>query len=147
MDTLTPKPELPQQPTAPAGPPCAACGGEAVVHWRRRPTDDELAEFIAAEKARREEILLLADPQLPKPEFGPLPAAEGMTRTVYSCGTHAIGLEAASRVHLSSCTAPNDADLPGCDCTPEPLPMRPLESDDEEPASSRLPTHWVTGAE
>jgi hypothetical protein len=146
VDALTsesgiPAPAAPQSP----GPVCAACGGEAVVHWQRRPTDDELAEVVAVEKDRRAEIRLLADRQMAAPEFGPLPTADGMTRTVYACGAHAIVLEAASRTHLSSCTAPNDADLPGCDCTPEPLPERPLEPDDEEPAASRLPAHWVTG--
>jgi hypothetical protein len=111
------------------------------VHWLRRPTDDELAEVVKAEQDRRNQILLLADPQLPAPVFGPLPSAEGMTRTVYACGPHAITMDAAALIHASSCTAPNDADLPGCDCTPEALPPAPAE---EAPVRA-LPEHWVTG--
>ncbi|NUP39514.1 MAG: hypothetical protein HOY76_21505 [Streptomyces sp.] len=142
----TAQPPRPVVPAVPSGPVCAACASEAVVHWQRRPTDDELAELVAAEQSRREQVLRLADPQLPKPEFGPLPTGDGMTRTVYSCGPHAITMDAAALTHQSSCTAPNDADLPGCDCTPEALPEAgpdPIE----ETAASRLPAHWVTGGE
>jgi hypothetical protein len=117
------------------------------VHWRRRPTDDELAELVAAERVRRDELLLLADPRLPAPQFGPLPTAEGVTRTVYACGPHAITLEAASRTHQSSCTAPNDADLPDCDCTPEALPESAATTSAESEAPSRLPAHWLPGGE
>jgi hypothetical protein len=111
------------------------------VHWLRRPTDAEVAEVAQAEQDRRDEALLLADPQLPAPVFGPLPTAEGMTRAVYACGPHAITMDAAARIHTCSCTAPNDADLPGCDCTPGPIPDAPME---EEPMLA-LPEHWVTG--
>jgi len=132
----------------PSGPVCAACGDEAVVHWRRRPTDAELAELVAAEKSRRAEILQLADPQLPPPVFPPLPTADGMTRTVYACGPHAITRDAAALVHRSSCTAPNEAHLPGCDCTPEPHPQAaPARAEGQEPAPSRLPAHWQTGGD
>lgn len=141
--------DVPQPGVAPApveprptGPTCASCAEPAIVHWLRRPTDDELAEVISAEQSRREQVLLLADPQLPAPEFGPLPTGDGMTRTVYACGPHAITMDAAALVHASSCTAPNDADLPGCDCTPEPLPQPPVEEARPAPA---LPAHWVTG--
>lgn len=133
----TPEPTQPE----PGGPYCATCPDRAVVNWRRRPTDDELAEVIAAEQSRRDQVLLLADPQLPTPEFGPLPTADGMTRTVYACGPHAITMDAATLIHQSSCTAPNEADLPGCDCTPEAPPQGPAE---EQPAST-LPEHWQTG--
>jgi hypothetical protein len=139
-----PSPELPAPAPVeplPTGPTCAACPEPAIVHWLRRPTDDELAEVVQAERDRREQALLLADPQLPAPAFGPLPSAEGMTRAVYACGPHAITMDAAALVHASSCTAPNDADLPGCDCTPEPPPDAPPE---EEPVQA-LPDHWVTG--
>jgi hypothetical protein len=125
----------------PSGPACVLCAEPALVNWLRRPTDDELAEVVKAEQDRRDQIRLLADPQLPEPEFGPLPTAEGTTRTVYACGPHAISMDAAALVHASSCTAPNDADLPGCDCTPEPPPDAPPE---EEPVQA-LPDHWVTG--
>lgn len=147
----SPSPDLPQPaapptpPTAPAmpsSPACAACGDEAVVHWQRRPTDEELAEVVQAEKDRREQLLLLADPRLPAPQFGPLPTADGMTRTVYSCGPHAITMDAAALIHGAGCTAPNDADLPGCDCTPEPHPGTAV---DEDPAENRLPAHWLPG--
>lgn len=153
MATPTPSPDfpvvspapVPDTPATPSGPTCAACDSEAVVHWRRRPTDDELAELVAAEQSRREEMLLLADHQLPAPQFGPLPTADGTTRTVYACGRHAITLEAAALIHQSGCTAPNDADLPGCDCTPEALPTAPLAASAEDEAPSRLPAHWLPG--
>jgi hypothetical protein len=128
----------------PSGPVCAACGNEAVVHWRRRPTDAELAELIAAEKSRRAEIRQLADPQLPAPVFPPLPTADGTTRTVYACGPHAITMDTAAHIHRSSCTAPNPKHLPSCDCTPETPTGPDPEADDEAP-DSRLPAHWVTG--
>lgn len=149
MTTPTPSPgtpplPAPAAPATPAGPACTACGNEAVVHWRRRPTSDELAELVATEQARRNEVLTLADPQLPTPQFGPLPTADGMTRTVYACAPHAITLDAASRIHTSGCTAPNQADLPGCDCTPETLPDAPLETPDDG-ALSRLPASWTNG--
>lgn len=133
----TPEPTPPE----PSGPFCATCPDKAVVNWQRRPTDVELADVVAAEQSRREQLLLLADPQLPAPEFGPLPTADGMTRTVYACGSHAITMDAAARIHASTCTAPNDADLPGCDCTPEAPPQNPVE----EPPASTLPEHWLTG--
>lgn len=142
-----PAPALPVPapgPAMPAGPLCAACSADAVVHWLRRPTDAELADVIAIEKQRREQLVLLADPQLPAPAFGPLPTADGTTRTVYACATHAISLDAAALIHASTCTAPNDADLPGCDCTPEAWPEPPAE----EPAAAQpLPAHWLPGGE
>ncbi|WP_439947176.1 hypothetical protein [Streptomyces sp. BBFR109] len=127
-----------------AGPVCAFCGEGAVVQWRRRPTDDEVAEVVAVEQERRKELLRLADPQLPAPSFGPLPTAGDMTRTVYACAGHAISLEAAARIHASACTAPNDADLPGCDCTPEPLPeSTPVDAG----PVSELPEQWLPGGQ
>ena len=133
---------MPDTPT-PTGPACTACGEAAVVNWQRRPTEQELADLIATEQERRAQLLLLADPQLPPPEFGPLPTADGMTRTVYACAQHAITMDAASRIHASTCTAPNTANLPGCDCTPEPLPP-------PEPTISLaqvLPDHWLPAGE
>lgn len=138
------EPPAPPAPVMPSGPTCAACGTEAVVHWRRRPTADELAEHVAAEQSRRTERRLLADPQQPPPLFGPLPAADDTTRTIYACGPHAITLDAATRIHASTCTAPNEAHLPGCNCTPEPLPEP--EPDTGE-APSRLPAHWLPGGQ
>jgi hypothetical protein len=123
------------------GPICAACGDTAAVNWRRRPTADEVAEAVAVEEDRREAIRHLADKQLPPPEFPPLPTADGMTRTVYACAQHAIGLDAAALIHQSTCTAPDPAVLPGCNCTPESLPAAPVA-----PMAFQLPDHWVTGA-
>lgn len=144
MDALTPPSDPAPAPVSPVtapGPTCAACTAPAVVHWLRRPTDDEASEVIQAEQRRRDVLRQLSDPQLPPPEFGPLPSADDMTRAVYACAGHAITADAASRVHASSCTAPNDADLPGCDCTPERLPQDPVA---EEPGPA-LPDSWVTG--
>ncbi|MEU1371993.1 hypothetical protein ABZ454_38790 [Streptomyces sp. NPDC005803] len=113
------------------------------MNWQRRPTEAEIADVIAAEEARRAVLLVLADPQLPPPEFGPLPTGDGMTRTVYACGAHAISLDGASLVHKSTCTAPNPADLPGCNCVPEPsVPTPPGEAT----PPNLLPDHWVVGA-
>ncbi|MGW1744585.1 hypothetical protein ACWCRD_02995 [Streptomyces sp. NPDC002092] len=143
----TPSPEFPEaapapEPTTPtlsAGPVCAACGGQAVVNWRRRPTADELAAHVAAEQERRQERILLADPQQAAPVFPPLPTADDTTVTMYACGAHAIGMDAAALIHAGSCSAPNETDLPGCDCEPEPHP-----EDAPEPPSM-LPDHWQTG--
>ncbi|MCI3277644.1 hypothetical protein [Streptomyces cylindrosporus] len=144
----------PAPPAMPSGPVCAACGEPAVVHWQRRPTDDELAELVAAEQSRRDERLLLADPQLPAPQFGPLPTAGDTTRIVHACAEHAIGLEAAALIHQATCTAPAagprdklrvDADeVPVCDCTPEHR-AEPAELLPQVQAPSRLPAHWVSG--
>lgn len=142
MDALTPPAPLKaDEPPAPVGPACTLCAAPAVVHWLRRPTDTELDEVIAVEQGRRDSLLLLADPQQPVPEFPPLPTSENMTRTVYACAEHAITLDGAARIHDSTCTAPNEADLPGCDCTPEHPPQDP----EPEPETSRLPEHWTTG--
>ncbi|MGW2520452.1 hypothetical protein ACWC09_26255 [Streptomyces sp. NPDC001617] len=150
MDAPTPQPSphppavpamaepSPTPTPAPTTPLCTGCGLEAVVHWRRRPTDSELTELVAAEQSRRDEMLLLADPQLPPPAFPPLPATDNTTITVYACAAHAITLDAATHTHQGTCTAPNEAHLPGCDCTPEPHPHAPRE------APSRLPAHWTT---
>lgn len=148
MDALNPPSPQPGM-TAPLSPPdkpvvtgpaCAACGAGAVVHWVRRLTDDELAEVRRVESERRAEVVRLADQQQPAPDFPPLPAAEDFTRSVYACGSHAITMDAAALVHAKSCTAPSAADLPGCDCTPEPPPPPAPPALDSE-----LPPHWVTG--
>ncbi|MFB7461300.1 hypothetical protein [Streptomyces sp. NPDC056188] len=155
MDTLNPPPAPAPDPApdtpgpaptpAPAGPTCAACGSTAVVQWQRRPTDTELADAITAEESRRAYARQMADPQGPAPDFGPLPTGSDMTIAVYACGQHAISMDAAARVHASSCTAPNDADLPDCDCTPEPLPQ-PEPAGEPAPAPA-LPAHWLPGGE
>ncbi|MEW2301983.1 hypothetical protein AB0958_18750 [Streptomyces sp. NPDC006655] len=128
-------------PTPPSRKPCAACDEDAVVNWLRRPTEAEVAEVVAVEEERRAELRRLADKQLPPPEFGPLPTADGMTRTVLACAKHAITLDAAALIHQSTCTAPDPAVLPGCNCTPEGVEPEtpPVTTDD-------LPDHWVTGS-
>jgi hypothetical protein len=118
-----------------------------VVNWRRRLTDDELAEHVAAEKSRREQVLLLADPQLPAPVFPPLPNGDDTTRTVYACAEHAITLDAAAHIHEATCTAPNDTGVDGCDCTPEAQPEPAARTAAASEATRRLPKHWLPGSE
>ena len=137
-----PPPAPAPAPSAPVGQACAACGAEAVVNWRRRPTDAELAEIVAAEETRREELRLLANPQLPPPQFPPLPTAQDTTRTLYACAQHALDVEPASLIHQKTCTAPNAEGQWGCDCTPEPAP-KPAPHVFAETAPSRLPAHWL----
>jgi hypothetical protein len=127
---------------APTGPVCAGCGDKAVVNWQRRLTDAELTAHVALEQEKRDQRMLLADPQKTPPDFGPLPTAADCTRPVYACGPHAIAMDAAALVHAKGCTAPAEADLPGCDCTPEPAPTRQAAA---EPEAARLPEHWITG--
>lgn len=128
-------------PLPSGGPTCYDCGNAAVVNWRRRPTDAEVAAIIAAEEARRAALFELRNKALPDPEFGPLPTGEGMTRTIYGCAQHAITLDAAARIHQSTCTAPDPDLLPGCNCTPEtPEPETPPVVDDG------LPDHWLPGS-
>ncbi|MFJ8006082.1 hypothetical protein [Streptomyces fagopyri] len=144
MDSLTPPaPTIPIEPASPPalpeGPVCTQCAAPALVNWRRRLTDTELADHLALERERRAEARLLADPQRTPPPDLPLPTAQELTRIVYACGAHAISLEAAAHIHASACTAPNEADLPGCDCTPEVAPKEPLDVVPE------LPAHWIPG--
>lgn len=136
MDTLT-SPEPAPMPVMTPGPACTLCGALALVHWQRRLTDHELAAEQALETSRRDTAALLADPQQPRPGPVPLPAADDMTRLVHACGPHAITLEGAALIHASSCTAPNESFLPGCDCTPEVRPKEPVE------AETALPAHWL----
>lgn len=125
-----------------AGPQCALCGAPSAVQWQRRLTEAEKQPILAAEQARRDEAVILADPSLPPPVFGPMPDLSDYTASVYACGDHGITLDLAAHIHQSTCTAPVQADLPGCSCTPEPLP-------DPEPevrgsAGAPLPDHWVS---
>ncbi|MFG2722700.1 hypothetical protein ACGFW5_31040 [Streptomyces sp. NPDC048416] len=116
----------------PSGAACTRCGGPAVVHWGRRLTDDEFAAYLALEQERRDRVALLADPQLPTPDFGPMPTPADCTRTIYGCAAHAIGLEAASLVHAKTCTAPP------CNCTPEAAPQPA-----PKPTPAPLPASWI----
>lgn len=151
MTTPSPEPAEPTPPAQTSGPACNACGGDAVVNWRRRPTPGELSEHVTAEQARREQILLLADPQQPAPVFPPLPTSDDTTRTIYACANHAISRDDAARIHQARCSAPFPGTTGGtepvkCDCTPEPLPApTPGPVEEDEQAAGRLPAHWVTG--
>lgn len=63
------------------------------------------------------------------------------TRAVYSCGVHAISLDAGARVHQPTCTAPDPKMVPACDCAPEPLPAP--DSLPGSKATETLPTGWT----
>jgi hypothetical protein len=107
-----------------------------VVQWLRRLTLTELADAQNLEQYRRDQQALLADPEQPPPDAGPLPGGADFTRPVHACAQHAIGIDAAALIHQGTCTAPNPATLPGCDCTPEqPAPAPPPVSGPELPAS------------
>lgn len=65
------------------------------------------------------------------------------TVSVFVCAQHTITRDSASRVHAAGCTAPDPARLPGCDCTPEPLPApEPIVAGD----TITLDTGWVVPA-
>jgi hypothetical protein len=114
------------------------CPDTPVVQWQRRPTPDELDAAVSAEEARRDQIRAATDPTDP-PVFGPLPTAADTTIAVYACAIHAITMDLATVIHESTCTAPNNANLPGCTCTPEPLQPDPMRA---KVAAVRLPEHW-----
>lgn len=116
---------------------CGQCGSPAIAQWRRRLTDAELADLTAAETARREQILLLSDPEQ-IPAFGPMPGADDSTRSVFACPDHAIHLDLAAHIHAADCQAPHPDHLPECDCQPEPHPA-PYEP----PTMTVLPTGWT----
>lgn len=124
-----------------SGPTCSAatCTDPAVVHWQRRLTPDEITQEQAREQDRRDRLTALADPQLPPPDFGPMPDCLDWTHAVYACMTHAINgsNNAGARIHEATCTAPDPADLPGCNCTPEPLPQP-----NPDPPAPQLPSGW-----
>lgn len=129
MTTPTPGP-VPN--IASTGPACGACGIPAVVHWQRRLTPAEIAVQQAIEQDRRDQTLLLADPQLPPPAFPPMPDFLDATRIVPACAQHSISLDAATLTHQATCAAP-----PTCDCTPEP-PPQPTP----DPPGPDLPPGW-----
>lgn len=117
--------------------PCTACGSPSVVHWLRRLTPAEIATEQNKEQARRDKVAELADPQQPPLVFPPLPDHADSTHAVYGCLHHAITREAASEIHQASCTAPDPALLPGCNCTPEPAVPDP------DPVLPPLPPGWA----
>ncbi|MEU1800893.1 hypothetical protein [Streptomyces sp. NPDC019937] len=124
---------------------CTLGDAPAAVQWQRRLTDAEFQPILDAEQARRDEILLLADPTQPPPVFGPMPDPSDYTIAVYACAAHGISLDLAARIHQATCTAPAVADLPGCNCSPEPTPEPTPEADRAFSAARPLPDHWVTG--
>ncbi|MCT9092855.1 hypothetical protein N4G70_28880 [Streptomyces sp. ASQP_92] len=128
---MTEQPDVPVPAPQTVGPPCTQCGVPACVHWQRRLTDDELGDYLALVQHRRDELTELADPQLPPPDFGPMPCPGDVTRAVYACVDHAISIDAASLIHAKSCTAPP------CNCTPEPAPQS-----EPEPEPQQLPPGW-----
>ncbi|MET9222325.1 hypothetical protein ABZX65_26665 [Streptomyces sp. NPDC003300] len=130
-------PDVQPAPLAPTGPVCGLCGTPALVHWQRRLTGAEVAEQQAIEQGRRDEVVLLADPALPPPVFPPMPGFEDATRIVHGCIHHAITQDTAALTHQATCTAPTEADLPGCNCTPETAP-----TPDPEPPTPQLPPGW-----
>lgn len=137
---MTNPPEPLAAPAA-SGIPCAAsgCPDPIAVQWRRRLTDTEWQDVLAADQQRRDEILALADPAAGPPDLGPTPDRDCYTRTVYACGRHALHLDLAAHIHQCSCAAPDPAALPGCACTPEPLPA----ATDPGTPTITLPTGWT----
>lgn len=126
-------PEIP-----PVGPRCELCGEAAVVLWQRRLTDTEWDDYLQLIQDRRDNQLLLADPDRPPPDPGPMPDPADCTRAVYACSPHALTLDAASHVHAKTCTAPDAKTLPGCNCAPEPIP-----APDPVPEQPQLPPSWI----
>lgn len=117
---------------------CRACSDTAVVHWRRRLTDEEFAAHTALERSRREAVVQLSDLREPVLPFGPLPMPADCSITVFACADHAIALDAAALIHQAACTAPSIRDLPGCNCTPEPASA----PDAAGPNARPLPPGW-----
>jgi len=130
-------PDVQVAPLASGAPACGLCGTPAIVHWQRRLTPDEITEQQVLEQARRDEAVLLADPQLPPPEFGPMPGYLDAARIVFGCKDHAITQDAAALTHQAHCTAPAAHGLPGCNCAPEPAPQP-----EPEPPAAELPPGW-----
>ncbi|MGW2861942.1 hypothetical protein [Streptomyces sp. NPDC001205] len=128
---MTEQPDAPVPDLQPTGPTCTLCGGPACVHWQRRLTDDEFADYLALEQSRRDQLTELSDSQLPTPNYGPMPLPADCTRAVYGCVNHAVSLDAASLIHEKTCTAPP------CNCTPEPVPKP-----EPEPQPQQLPPGW-----
>lgn len=119
-------------------PGCAftGCLDAPLVQWQRRPTTDELAVIVATEQSSRDQAIAAgASPDA----FGALPTQQDTVVAVLACGIHAISMDLAAHVHGAVCTAPNLVTLPGCNCTPEPLPA---PSPDSMTLAQPLPAHW-----
>lgn len=61
------------------------------------------------------------------------------TEVVHACPNHTITLALGSRIHAAQCSAPNPADLPGCDCSPEEQPT----PEPNQPDTVTLATGWT----
>lgn len=83
-------PGVPPPPTPPAR-PCRApgCTAPAVLQWQRLATEAELARITLA---RGETSAQMA---------------------VFGCADHAMGLEAAARIHQADCLWPSPCACPG----------------------------------
>lgn len=130
----------------PSTPTCnllQGCTALPAAQWSRRLTDVEFATVTTAELARRDAILLLADPSLPPPQFGPMPTPEDCVHAVWACSAHAITVNAAAHVHAKDCVAPDLTTLPTCNCTPEPIP---IVQPGIIPATVTLETGWTVPA-
>lgn len=118
----------------------STCTAPLVAQWQRRPTAAEVSAQADADLAARNTLLAAAG--LPALSPADIPPADPATSTlaVHSCGDHAIAMDLAQHIHQAVCSAPSEA-LPGCGCTPEPLPVLP-----SAPPSVTLPTGWVVPA-
>ncbi|BFP50035.1 hypothetical protein KCMC57_64030 (plasmid) [Kitasatospora sp. CMC57] len=118
--------------------PVAGCGTDPVVQWRRRPTDAELGTVLA----RAATLSTDGEPEQPA-GLAPPPTAATTVVAVQACGRHAIGMDLAARIHSANCTAPDPEHLPGCGCTPEPLPAQTPPSTQD---TIELTTGWTLPA-
>lgn len=118
----------------------STCTAPLVAQWQRRPTVDEASAQADADLVARNTAL--ADAGLPALAPADIPPPDPATSTlaVHSCGAHAITMSLAQHIHQAACSAPSEA-LPGCACTPEPLPVPP-----SAPSTVTLPTGWVVPA-
>jgi len=81
----------------------SGCTNTAVLVWKRRMTADELA---AAQAQQPDSSVTEANSYTP----------------LYGCSEHLLTADLAAQMHASTCTSPNLANLPSCDCRPEVTP-------------------------
>ena len=129
---------IPTLAKARTGPICGACNGPALAQWQRRLTPDEYTAETAILQDRWDKAFELRDQSKPDPIQPPMPDAGTYTRAVYACGSHAIAMAGAARIHQNTCSGPNSPALPRCDCTPEPLPAQTQHT------AAAVPEHWAT---
>jgi hypothetical protein len=113
------------------------CSRGLVAQWQRRPSAAEMDEEFGPGSAARAEFAVEAAAGGPV-ELGAQPSAASSTVAVHACDVHAITTVLAQHVHEASCVGPDSKSLPGCGCSPEPLPVTaPLQD------VITLPTGWV----